>query len=303
MKHAEEFKKWLSDKNYLSSIALRQLFKRTWLQTKTLLVKFRIKPQAVIKMGRHSVSFYKRDEALRAIRFLNTNPQKHISIKQLSILWGIHPYAVNKLLRDCGIAIDRGSTIKDNICHQSVLSMRPSSAECIELQQYAICVKKTRDRLSYKAKEKREIKERIAKLRNYKDGTCSDDYYTVAELSDAWGICRTAVSHLLARKNVSPSVHIKCGKKTYHKSILSLHFLAVDKQQESEEILKHERNESFITIPCLMRAWNLSKSFVFRALNKHGIAEKFKIERLNGKVVLFYDKAECEKIMPIAANP
>ena len=302
MKNAEELKKWLNDKNYLSSIALRQLFKRTWLQTKTLLVKFRIKPQAVIKMGRHSVSFYKKDESMRAIRFLNTNPQKYISVKQISILWGIHPYAVNKVIRDCGMAIERGSTIKDNICHQSILSMRPSIAECVELQQYAICVKKNRDRLTKKAKEKKETKERVAKLRKYKDGTCSDDYYTVSELSDAWGICRGAVYHLLSRKNVSSSTRIKCGQKTYHKSILSLHSLAADRYQEKEEILKHECNESLITIPRLMTEWNMSKSFVFRTLNKHGITEKFKIERLNGKVILFYDKAECEKIMPFINN-
>jgi hypothetical protein len=302
MKNTEELKKWLNDKKYLSSSALRRLFKRTWLQTKTLLVKFRIKPQAVIRMGQHSVSFYKRDESMRAIRFLNTNPQKYISVKQISILWGIHPYAINKIIRDCGIAIKRGSTVKDNICHQSVLSMRPSDAERSELQQYAILVKKNRDRLTRKAKEKKEIKESVAKLRKYKDGTCSDDYYTVSELSEAWGICRGAVFHLLMRKNVSPSTRIKCGKKTYHKSILSLHLLAADKRQENEEISKHERDESLVTIPRLMTAWNLSKSFVFRALNNHGITEKFKIERLNGQVVLFYDKAECEKIMPFINN-
>lgn len=302
MKNAEEFKKWLNDKNYLSSIALRQLFKRTWLQTKTLLVKFRIKPQTVIKMGQHSVSFYKKDETMRAIRFLNTNPQRWLSVKQISILWGIHPYAINKMIRDCNISVKRGSTIKDNMCHQSILSMRPSDAECVELQQHAICVKKTRDRLTKKAKEKKETKERVAKLRKYKDGTCSDDYYTVSELSDAWGICRGAVHHLLSRKNVSPSTRIKCGKKTYHKSILSLHILAASKRQEAEEISKHERDESLVTIPSLMDAWNLSKSFVFRTLNKHGITEKFKIERLNGKVILFYDKAECEKIMPFINN-
>lgn len=292
MKHAEELKKWLSDKNYLSSIALRQLFKRTWLQTKTLLVKFRIKPQNVIKMGQHSASFYKKDEAMRAIRFLNTNPQKYISIKQLSILWGIHPYAVNKKLRDCNIICKKGATIKENTCHQSVLTIRPSPEECLELQEFAISIQKNKNKSSATQKQNRETRAMLAKTSLDKSGEI-----TVDELSELWGMTRGGARYAL--RNIEPIRIANNGDLIYEKKIASIRALAANKNQEKKEILKHECNENLVTIPRLMSAWNLSKSFVFRILNKHGVSEKFKIERMNGKVVLFYDKTECEKIMPI----
>ena len=293
MKNAEELKKWLNDKNYLSSIALRQLFKRTWLQTKTLLVKFRIKPQAVIKMGQHSVSFYKRDESMRAIRFLNTNPQKYISVKQISILWGIHPYAVNKHLRECNMICEKGLAVKENIYHQSALAMRPNPDECRELQIFAIIIKKNKEKSSKTQKQNRERLALIAK-----DSLDDSAGITINDLAEIWGITKGGVRYALRSRGIECIRIANNGDRVYENKTANIRAWSSDKDKERQEILKHERDENLVTIPSLMAAWNLSKSFVFRALGKHGIKEKFKIERLNGKVILFYDKAECEKAMP-----
>jgi hypothetical protein len=298
--NAAELKKWLSDSTYLSSNVLPSLFQRTWLQTKTLLVKFHIKPQKVMSKGIGCISFYKKSETMRAVRFLNTNPNRYLTMRQLSILWNIHIYAVKKHLENHGVLLQANNPVEKLLCHQSALALRPTDEQKQELQEWAIIIQKNVRKRINAVKAASELKIQIKNEKKqqitYLDGTRKCDYLTLNQVAESWRKSEHETEKILLSNGVKKTNRVKHGERLYHKSALSLNTNPHIDTREKWKIAESSNIESTISISELSVLWQMPKSLCYRLLIQNRLQHTKKIVTDRGRTLLFYDRESCNNI-------